>query len=165
MNSGDEWEQPAVTRHAHAIGLVTIALLAPLGAAAETGPPENDDARYSFNQVDGGYLRLDGRTGQVSLCNRHSIGWTCQTVPDERAALEGEIARLQGENAALKQALVTRNLPLPGTVRPAPSMPSTVEQQLPRDPDPNMVVGLVEKIWRRLVEMIVQLQKDMGDKT
>jgi len=142
-----------------------VALLALLAAASDASTPENDDARYSFNQVDGGYLRLDGRTGQVSLCSRHSIGWTCQTVPDERVALESEIARLQGENAALKQELVRHSLPLPGTVRQVPSVPRTAEPQLPRNSELNRVMGLAEKVWRSLVEMIAQLHKDVRDKT
>ena len=81
-------------------------------------PGESDDARYSFNRVDEGYLRLDGRTGQVSLCTRRPAGWACQTVADDRAALEAEIARLQGENAALKKEMLARKLPLPGAVSP-----------------------------------------------
>src|SRR5262245_39469348 len=127
-------------RHTPVVVLFASALLAPLAAAA----PENTDARYSFNQVDGGYLRLDGRTGQVSLCSRHSIGWTCQTVPDERAVLENEIARLQGENAALKQKLLAHDLSLPGAVHQALPMPPAAEPQLPRDKDLNVVVGLME---------------------
>ena len=76
------------------------------------------DTRYTFNRVDDGYLRLDGRTGQVSICAQRPVGWACQAVPDERAALEAEIARLQGESAALKKELIARNLPLPGAVKP-----------------------------------------------
>ena len=37
-----------------------------------------------------------------------------------RLALEAEIARLQGENIAIKKELLARNLPLPGTVKPEP---------------------------------------------
>ena len=43
-------------------------------------------------------LRLDTRTGQVSLCAKQSAGWACNAVPDERNALENEITRLQREN-------------------------------------------------------------------
>jgi len=35
------------------------------------------------------------RTGQVSQCSRSDAGGTCKVVPDERSALETEIARLQ----------------------------------------------------------------------
>ena len=78
----------------------------------------------------GQLLRLDGRTGQVSLCGRAAAGWACQAVPDERAALEAEIARLQDDNAALKKELLARGLPLPSGVKPthraarAPTRPS-----------------------------------------
>jgi|SRR6266853_6987780 hypothetical protein len=34
---------------------------------------------------------------------RNDAGWACKVVPDERSALETEIARLQGENAMLKK--------------------------------------------------------------
>jgi len=91
-------------------------VLAGLAAWAQSTVPESDDSRYTFNRVDDGYLRLDGRTGQVSICARRPVGWTCEAVPDERAALEAEIARLQGENTAVKKELLARNLPLPGTV-------------------------------------------------
>jgi hypothetical protein len=49
-------------------------------------------------------LRLDTRSGQVSHCSRSDGGWVCKVVPDERSALETEIARLQSENATLKRS-------------------------------------------------------------
>jgi hypothetical protein len=55
-----------------------------------------------------GVLRLDTRTGQISQCSRSDVGWACKVVPDERSALETEIARLQGENASLKKELLAR---------------------------------------------------------
>ena len=78
-----------------------ILLTQGLPAGAQDAPGERDEARYSFNKVDDGYLRLDGRTGQVSLCTRRPAGWASQAVADDRTALEAEIARLQGENATL----------------------------------------------------------------
>jgi hypothetical protein len=143
--------------------IAAFGLAAPVVAWAQSPPPESDDARYSFNRIDDGYLRLDGRTGQVSICTRRSAGWACQAVADERTALEAEIARLQGENAALKKDLMARNLPLPGTVRPEPpaAKPEEPRLELPSDADLNKVMTFVEKVWRRLVDMIVTLQKDM----
>src|SRR3984893_10086197 len=146
--------------------LATLAL-AGLAAWEQSTVPQSDDRRYSFNRVDDGYLRLDGRTGQVSICARRPVGWTCEAVPDERAPLEAEIARLQGENTAVKKELLARNLPLPGTVKPEPpaAEPEEPRLQLPNDADLNKVMNFVEKIWRRLVEMIAALQKDMLKKT
>jgi hypothetical protein len=142
-----------------------VAVAGPVAASAqEAAPPGSDDARYSFSKTEDGYLRLDGRTGQVSTCSRRSVGWACQVVPDERTALEGEMARLQRENSALKKELLARNLPLPGGARPEPPAGSRSDDprpQLPDDPDLNRMISFMEKVWRRLVEMVVTLQKDM----
>jgi hypothetical protein len=144
------------------LAIVAWALAAQVAAAQGTSA-ENEDSRYSFNRADDGYLRLDGRTGQVSICTRRPVGWACQAVPDERAALEAEIARLQGENAALKKEMIARNLPLPGIVKPDQPAPKSEEprMQLPSDAEFNKMMTFMEKVWRRLVEMIVTLQKDM----
>jgi len=143
-----------------------LALAVP--ARAQVCSAECEETRYTFNRADEGYLRLDGRSGQVSICTRRAVGWACQAVPDERAALEAEIMRLQGENVALKRELVARNIPLPGLVKPEPP-PSTKPDEprvtLPDDADLNKVMSFVEKVWRRLVEMIATLQKDILKKT
>jgi hypothetical protein len=132
-------------------------------AWGQAAAPQSDDKRYTFNRVDEGYLRLDGATGQVSICAQRPAGWACQAVPDERAALEAEIARLQAENAAVKKELIARNLPLPGTVKPdAPAAnPDEPRLQLPNDADLNKVMNFVEKVWRRLLDMIATIHKDV----
>jgi hypothetical protein len=150
-----------------ALFMVAGLALAGPAASAQSTSAESDDTRYTFNRTDDGYLRLDGRTGRVSICARRPVGWTCQSVPDERSAFEAEIARLQGENVALKKELIARNLPLPGAIKPEPpaAKPEEPRLQLPNDADLNKVVNFMEKVWRRLVEMIVTLQKDILNKT
>jgi hypothetical protein len=146
-------------------GLFVVAGLGLVSSVAwgQTAAPQTDDRRYTFNRVEDGYLRLDGRTGQVSLCLQRPAGWACQAVPDERTALEAEIARLQAENAAIKKELIARNLPLPGTIKPeAPAAsPDDPRLQLPNDADLNKVMNFVEKVWRRLLEMMATVHKDL----
>ena len=92
------------------------------------------------------------------------MGWACQAVADERTALEAEIARLQAENVALKKELLARNLALPGTVKPGEPTPKSEEPprlQLPSDAEFNKMMPFFDKVWRRLVAMIVTLQKAM----
>jgi hypothetical protein len=132
------------------------ALIAP-PAHAQT--PETEDNRYQFNRVEDGYLRLDLKSGQVSLCSRRAAGWACQAVPDDRAAYDGEIARLQGENAALKKAMLDRGAPLPGGVTPdAPVARGDRDLKLPSHAEVDRMVSAVEKVWRRLVEMLMSLK-------
>jgi len=140
-------------------------------AMAQPSSPEVGDTRFTFHRADEGYLRLDGRTGQVSMCLRRASGWQCQLVPDERAALEREIARLQGDNAALKKELLSRSLPLPNGVHrdppgasPPKSAPPKSNVQPPGFPDDeelNRIMAAIEKVWRRMVEMVLSVQRDL----
>ena len=132
------------------------AWLAP-AAYAQTAP-DAENGRFSFSTVPEGLLRLDTRTGQVSLCAKQAAGWACNSVPDERAALENEIARLQRENGALKKDMLARNLPLPSDVTGLPPSAQQRELQLkvplPSDAEIDRVMSAFEKMWRRLVDMV-----------
>jgi hypothetical protein len=145
---------------------LALALSAP-AALAQSGAPERDDTRYQFTRVEDGYLRLDLRSGQVSLCNRRPAGWSCLTVADDRAALEQEIGRLQNENVALKKALLARGVPLPGGIRP--DQPTAKDggggPKSQGDANIDRMISTVERVWRRLLEMIGNLQRDMMKKT
>lgn len=150
-------------------GLLIAAATLAASAQAQNGTPDTDDGRYSFNRVEDGFLRLDIRTGQVSLCSRRAVGWACHPIPDERVALESEIARLQADNAALKKDMLARGLPLPGNMKAEPAAPNVkipdVELKLPSNADIDRMMTFVEKMWRRLVQMIENLQKEALRKT
>jgi len=130
-------------------------------AAHAQSTPDTENGRFTLHRVEEGYLRLDGRSGQVSLCTQRPAGWQCQAVPDERAALEGEIARLQGDNARLKRELLSHNLPLPSGTRPEVAGRG---EDLPSDAELNRIMTFMEKVWKRMVDMIVTTQKDMMKK-
>jgi hypothetical protein len=138
-----------------------LSLAASAVASAQTATPDGEGGRYSFNPVTDGVLRLDTRTGQVSLCSRNDLDWACRVVPDERPALETEIARLQGENATLKKELLARGLPIPGVRGPSDAKPREPELKLPSDADVDKVVSFLEKVWRRLGEMGRNMQKEV----
>ena len=54
-------------------------------AATQNAAPPPATGRFIFSRVDGGILRLDSLSGQVTLCSQHSTGWACQAVPETRA--------------------------------------------------------------------------------
>jgi hypothetical protein len=123
-----------------------------------------------------GFVRLDGRTGQLAQCGWSATGWSCKVVPDERTALESEISRLQRENAALKKSLLVRGLDLPGGVKPdAPAVKEEVPEAKAPDAtatpkssgeaELDRAIAFVKKVWRRLVEMMVDLQRDIQRKS
>jgi len=66
------------------------------------------------------------------------------------------------DNANLKRELLAHNLPLPGGGRPDVS--GREELQLPSDAEFNRMMTFMEKVWKRMVEMIVTTQKDIMKK-
>jgi hypothetical protein len=141
-------------------------------------PPAPDDGRYTFHRQGDGFVRLDSRTGQVSQCGWSANIWSCKLLPDERAALESEIARLQRDNAVLKNALLAGGLQLPGGVAaeasPAPPIPPNAvpdaSPKEPKSPPPveaelDRALSFMKTIWRRLIDMMVDLQRDMQRKS
>ena len=157
-------------------------------AAAESNPaasgsaeatPPSDDGHYSFYRAGEGFLRLDTRNGQVAQCGWSAPGWSCKLVPEERAALESEIARLQRDNAELKRSLLSRGIDLPpgmvaqapaaGPVPPAdvpdPSTKAPAGPKMPSDAELDRAVAFMKHVWRRLVDMMNDLQRDMEKKS
>jgi hypothetical protein len=138
----------------------------PNDAAAEAKALENAQGRFTFSRVNDGYVRLDNRTGQVSFCGKRTVGWTCQLAPEDRGVLENEIARLQEENASLKKELLTHGLPLPGSMKGEPPVARNERTfSLPSDANIDRMKVMLEQAWRRLVDMISALHKDVLKKS
>jgi len=155
----------------------------PQSQAPPSPPQDADNPRYAFHRIEGGFVRLDLRTGELASCTPKGADWNCAPGREERAALDREIARLQRDNAVLKNALLERGVPLPegmapnppaaGTVRPSTdepiprppqTVPPTATAPAAQDDEINRVMTAVEKGWRRLVEMVTNLQRDLQKK-
>lgn len=130
------------------------ATLTVASAEAQTAP-DTENGRYQLNKVPEGQVRLDTRTGQVSLCSKSGSGWACQAVPDDRTAFENEITRLQNENARLKKEMLARGVPLPGGVRAdTPTATNSMDLRLPNEADLDRMMAFIERVWRRLVDIV-----------
>jgi hypothetical protein len=155
-----------------------ICCIAGVNIAGADSMPDNENGRYALSPVADGVLRLDTRTGATSICNNKGTGWACYAMPDERAALDEEIGRLQKDNEALKAQLAEReptvtgkiDEPLPKTDSLKKSEPKVtdgerkIEIPLPSDRDMDRIMGFLEQSWRRLVEMADRMQKDVAGK-
>ncbi|QPF85489.1 hypothetical protein IC762_03920 [Bradyrhizobium genosp. L] len=145
------------------------------GAAMAQPAPDTENGRYTLSPAGEGFLRLDTRTGAVSTCSNSSSGWACYTVPDERAALDAEIGRLQADNDKLKATLAARDATTPKTDEALPKSdqlkkpePKTAEGErkieipLPSDRDMDRMMSFLEGAWRRLIEMANRVQRDVN---
>jgi hypothetical protein len=152
--------------------------LAGAGTVAAQSMPDTENGRYVLSPVADGVLRLDTRTGAVSTCNNNGTGWACYAVPDERAAFDAEIGRLQADNEKLKAQLAAREPTITGKIdEPMPKTDSLkkaepkpgdsarkIEIPLPNDRDMDRMMAFLEQAWRRLVEMANRMQKDVTGK-
>jgi hypothetical protein len=149
------------------------------GAAFAQSRPDTENGRYALSTTADGVLRLDTRTGTVSTCNNNSgAGWACYAIPDERAAMDTEIGRLQAENEKLKAELAQRDSTTTGKTDEAlpksdslkKGEPKVAEGErkfeipLPSDQDMDRVMSFLERAWRRLVEMANRVQRDASGK-
>ena len=156
--------------------IVVLAFCLTAGGDAFAGAaPDTENGRYTLSPTGDGVLRLDTRTGAVSTCNNSGAGWACYAVPDERAAMDAEIGRLQAENEKLKADLAAREptvagkidepLPKQDSLKPAPPKAEAerkIEIPLPSDQDVDRVMAFLERAWRRLVEIAGRMQKDLS---
>jgi hypothetical protein len=102
-------------------------------------------------------------------------------LPEEHAALDKEIGRLQAENEKLKAQLAAREptgkiqkdlSQQQGLGEPGPAAPkadgsksadvnrNSIEIPLPSDRDMGRLMSFVERAWRRLIEMASRVQRD-----
>jgi hypothetical protein len=150
--------------------------IAGASAASPQAMPDTENGRYALSSTPDGVLRLDTRTGAVSTCSNSGAGWACYAVPDERAALDTEIGRLQADNERLRRELAAREPVVTGKIDdPMPKSDSLkksepkiaegerkIEIPLPSDRDMDRMMSFLERAWRRLIEMANRVQKDVN---
>ena len=112
--------------------LALLFALAAAPAAAQTA------GRFTFQPVDGGLMRLDTETGQVSLCTKAGDSYACRSVADDRAAMMDEIERLKRDNEQLRQAAGKAQGP-------------AAKLQIPSEEEIDKAMGLVETLMRRML--------------
>lgn len=154
---------PAISTHKMSLVVALGVFLGGSGMVSAETAPDSQNGRYSFSPSADGMIRLDTQTGTVSQCSNSAAGWACYTVPDERKALDEEIGRLQAENEKLRAQLASAGKP-----DDRPAGPSAAEKErkieipLPSDQDVDRVMSLLQRAWKRLVEMANQVQKDIS---
>lgn len=153
-------------------------LAAPLSAnivrAQDT--PDTENGRFALSPVSEGFLRLDTRTGAVSTCSSVNGNWVCRTTPDERAALDTEIGRLQADNKKLKEQLAQRDMVAGKTDAPlakedrkdldskSAQAPSDKKVERPLSAEHEKLMALIDRVWDQLIDMALRLQKKLSEK-
>jgi hypothetical protein len=133
--------------------LVGIVVLVVLGsgnavlnpAVAESADADTSAGRFVLAPTPNGVMRLDTRTGAMSLCTVVNGAPECRAGTDERSAMESEIARLTRENAELKARLG--------------NPPSGVTSTPPSEEDVDRALSMMEKFVRRMMQIMKSDQR------
>lgn len=137
---------------ARLVAVIVLGLAAAFAAgstSAQSQPPVNDSWRFKLQKVDGGFLRLDAQTGQVSFCKEREGSWSCETAADDRAALEAEIKRLADRLATLEKQ----------------SNDPANRFRTPSDQEIEQVMGFFEKMMKRFRGVVENLKKEWEAET
>jgi len=130
---------------------IAVLVLAPTPAlAADTAPL----GRYTLTPSANGFVRLDTQTGQVSECTGAASPLVCRSSPDERAAMQAEIDRLQKEVDSLKAAS-----PSQLTSDPGPQL------NLPSDKEVDKAFSFMERMIKRFKGLMQEMRKDPTEST
>ena len=166
---------------------LALAMLHP--AQAQT-PPKTppESARFTMQPVEGGLMKLDTTTGTMSFCSAKAGGsgagtWVCEAVPEDRAALEAEISRLQRRVAELEKGRAGTGTGVPDIMAPPsaeapkdapkdePSGPPDAAKPLPKSDQElsdearkrlDQAMDMVEQVFRRFFDMVDRLRREEG---
>jgi len=138
---------------------LAAAFAAILAGSALSAPPgaEERPGRFTMQPVDGGYLRLDTATGDVSICTRSAENFECRPAKDDRG-LRSEITRLSAENKELKAEIKRLEDMLSSDAnapRPAPKL------ELPKEEDVDKALDYLERMFKKFRDRVKELDKPL----
>jgi hypothetical protein len=142
------------------VAISALALVLLVGAAPDV---EERAGRYVMTPTEGGFLRLDSQTGAVSICQRNSGKWSCDAVPDDRRALEGEIDRLNEENKSLNGAIkrLEELLALPDSDdKSRRAQKQGPKLTLPSEQDVDRAMSYIQRMMRKFKDKLREMEQD-----
>ncbi len=106
-----------------------------------------EQQRYELRETDGGYVRLDTRTGEMSICERRDSRLVCRVAADERTALQDEIDRLDESLRALEGRIAELEKAPAAAVLPS-------EEQFDR------TLGYMQRFFRGFMDIMKEYDRD-----
>jgi len=97
-----------------------------------------------MEKTEGGFVRLDTTTGEVSLCREQDGQIVCRMAADERAAFEKELDLLTKRVEALEKGGATAL--------------SDAKPALPTDEEIDRTMSIMEKMMQRFMGIVKNLE-------
>lgn len=116
------------------------------------GPATAQEARFTMQQTDNGYLRMDNQTGQISICMVEDDQVVCKMAADERAAYDADLAALEDRIIALERRLGTGD--------------TLAGEALPSEEEFEKTLSYMERFMRRFKDIVDDFSEEpLPDRT
>lgn len=123
--------------------ILASALALPVLAAAHAEEAE----RYRLEKSDTGYVRMDTKTGEMSICEERAGQLVCKLAADERSAFQDEVDRLRADLKSLEERIAKLE---------KPGLPLLTDEEFDR------TMSYMEKFVRGFMGIVKDLEKDNG---
>ena len=107
---------------------------------------------YTLERTDTGYVRMNNKTGEMSICQERSGQLICKLAAEERTAYDEDIADLKVRVAKLE-----------ATVASMGKIPPVVRDALPSDEEFEKGLSYMEKFMRRFMGIAKEFGYDNKD--
>lgn len=124
----------------------TLFLMLAASLATPALAQEADIARFALEKTDSGFVRLDRKTGALTLCQEKGGDITCRMAADERAAYEEDLSRLEKRVEALEQKLVA-------------GRPLASGEPLPSEEEVERSIGIMERFMRSFFGLVQEFKQ------
>ena len=108
-----------------------------------------NEGRFTMERAEGGFVRLDTQTGEMSLCRMQEEQIVCRMAADERRVFEDEITLLEERIDKLEEALATEG--------------RTLDNGLPTEDEIDRTMGIMENMMRRFLGVIEEFEGRNSD--
>ena len=125
------------------LAAIALAATVPAAMAQET------ETRYTLEKTPDGYVRMDTRTGEMSVCTERTGQLVCRLAVHERSAWQDEVDRLTRRLDEVEKRL--------GALEASPP-PQTA---LPSEEQFEQSLTFMERFFRRFIDIV----KDLEDET
>lgn len=119
-----------------------------LAATVPAAIAQEAETRYTLEKTPDGYVRMDTRTGEMSVCTERTGQLVCRLAVDERSAWQEEIDRLTRRLDEVERRLGA----LEGSPAPQTALPS--EEQFEQS------LTFMERFFRRFIDIVKDLEAE-----
>jgi hypothetical protein len=124
-------------------GLAALALAVTATGSAAQEP----ETRYSLQKTPDGYVRMDTRTGEMSLCTERAGQLVCRIAADERNAWQDELDRVTRRLDEVDKRLSALEASPP-------------QDALPTEEQFEQSLSFMERFFRRFIDIVKDLEEE-----